>query len=1425
MMAIKDNFLSEAHIGSDVEMMVGTKEFTGEILSLDASTVKIKTVDGKSPTIALDLIAYYEITDKASVDSTIAPSETVTFGNKEKQSDPVLTNSVIDFNAIESHGLVFETCFWQEKISDLAVTPKIQEESKELDASNELLNRLNALINKLRYCDKVNELDPKYGRIQPIVREIDSICDTYHNDILYELLAIILIRMGSTYKEALNKSCTNRMIRLGDAVVCYNKKRYEEMAYYCSEYYLNVKLTEQNFDDFLYVIPYLIKNGYQELFANKQQEVKNLSATRQAVFAAVYNNSKSVSAHVPTVYFPQKEENSLTAGGKSALSEVMLDEFKDKIDRQIHSGNINQAYGMVEKKFKEHPENEELSYLLQYVSRVKANAAKYKNLPSDASFYAKALRDWHIYEDTVSARKNFLQSIRQKESRYFSAIMDYVDLIMHTDGEESAVETLMSYKDDIRSLDSDSRIKYYEKLCSLYQKAKDYKKLLQCLNSLKDLYETKIKNTKNVAVRNKFQTKVAGTIFRISQAQYSQGKYKLAIETAKKSMQSGHNLNACVNQIVSCYISLNDYDTAREIVKEYMGKDYNLIGLFEKIDKLEEAYHNGLEGASNNSPVDVYELLGFDNEFISHYEGTCGFEGISEERKISGEFTEEDLNTIENEIKYASKAKPKDRADYYLTAACIEKSINVRGDKYYGFISNSMLYHGHLLLANKKFDSAKSFYLTAISLSQMTNNAKRTEQDAVCSYLYCVLKNAKTQSAGESIEFGSEIMILLPQLSKMLSVPSVTNDIVRLLNTSRLLKEFFEENKNQQICERILDRVMSFLNCKQVGEELWVKTGEKYKEAETFFNKWYSAVQLDKNFEHDIDAEVTDVTKSVLVTPLDVEYITRYQEYCKGIREYAEYSDFDNRIRILNQGMNEFEELTSVGHRNSTLFFENYLLRVIRISVENLSNIISRTGEDYKPELGIDVPITNIPDDNGKVNLSVTIFNAENKATARNIELVVMDNDQRVIFRNGITNNNLKGGAETSELIKIPVKGSSAFTVNIILNYVDDENEAFSVKKQISISTNAEDFEKIRNPYITGKPVVNDEMFFGRKALVQRLVEAINDDRIRCVIIYGQKRTGKSSVFDHLKRQLTDKFIVLNFSVGADITSEMNFYKSVQNEFVVYLDDNDFDEDTINFFKDFIIRDFIDFEKFIGEANRNISKPNNKEILLMIDEFTHIYTYIKDSTYDIGENFMDKWKAMIEKNLFKSALIGQDFMPDFIQEYANQFQVTDPIYVSYLERRYAIELVTKPIALSDGSSRFLEGSEEMIVDWFNGQPYYLQTYCSRLVDYINEYQKQNYITTAVARKVKDMMLGSVQLDFFDNLVRSDETDELEVVLKLAQASDIPGSKININRLQLSEEQIETLGKLANRNVVDYVQSEQKCGIVIPFFHEWLRQSY
>ena len=60
-MAVMDRFLQEARVGERVELGFGTKEITGTIVWLDQEIVQVKKTDGRTATVDLAAIRYYEI--------------------------------------------------------------------------------------------------------------------------------------------------------------------------------------------------------------------------------------------------------------------------------------------------------------------------------------------------------------------------------------------------------------------------------------------------------------------------------------------------------------------------------------------------------------------------------------------------------------------------------------------------------------------------------------------------------------------------------------------------------------------------------------------------------------------------------------------------------------------------------------------------------------------------------------------------------------------------------------------------------------------------------------------------------------------------------------------------------------------------------------------------------------------------------------------------------------------------------------------------------------------------------------------------------------------------------------------------------------------------------------------------------------------
>jgi tetratricopeptide (TPR) repeat protein len=55
------------------------------------------------------------------------------------------------------------------------------------------------------------------------------------------------------------------------------------------------------------------------------------------------------------------------------------------------------------------------------------------------------------------------------------------------------------------------------------------------------------------------------------------------------------------------------------------------------------------------------------------------------------------------------------------------------------------------------------------------------------------------------------------------------------------------------------------------------------------------------------------------------------------------------------------------------------------------------------------------------------------------------------------------------------------------------------------------------NPYIAGAPVLDTEMFFGREQLIERILQTIHNNSL---LLYGERRIGKTSIQHQLKRRL-----------------------------------------------------------------------------------------------------------------------------------------------------------------------------------------------------------------------------------------------------------------------------------------------------------------
>ena len=87
------------------------------------------------------------------------------------------------------------------------------------------------------------------------------------------------------------------------------------------------------------------------------------------------------------------------------------------------------------------------------------------------------------------------------------------------------------------------------------------------------------------------------------------------------------------------------------------------------------------------------------------------------------------------------------------------------------------------------------------------------------------------------------------------------------------------------------------------------------------------------------------------------------------------------------------------------------------------------------------------------------------------------------------------------------------------------------------------------NPYIAGAPVLDTEMFFGREQLIERILQTIHNNSL---LLYGERRIGKTSLQHHLRRRLQqlDDPMYEFFPVYVDLqgTPESQFFATLAED-------------------------------------------------------------------------------------------------------------------------------------------------------------------------------------------------------------------------------------------------------------------------------------
>jgi formylglycine-generating enzyme required for sulfatase activity len=248
------------------------------------------------------------------------------------------------------------------------------------------------------------------------------------------------------------------------------------------------------------------------------------------------------------------------------------------------------------------------------------------------------------------------------------------------------------------------------------------------------------------------------------------------------------------------------------------------------------------------------------------------------------------------------------------------------------------------------------------------------------------------------------------------------------------------------------------------------------------------------------------------------------------------------------------------------------------------------------------------------------------------------------------------------------------------------------------------------NPYIAGNPITGPEMFFGRQDVFRFVQETlVGRYQDNAIVLYGGRRTGKTSVLYQMDRYLDPKYVPVFVdlqAVSLGGLGEMLWgiarqaVRVLRREKGIKLDipsREEFAQDPEGCF----------YERFLDPA---LQALGDGHLLLMLDEAARLYEQVQAGRLE--PRAFDFLRSLIQYHPHLNFIfsIGSG-LEEMRQEYALLFNLCQYRRISFLDQDAAVALITKPVK---EHYRCPPETVERILEVTYGQPYYTQLVCNRL---------------------------------------------------------------------------------------------------------------
>lgn len=513
-----------------------------------------------------------------------------------------------------------------------------------------------------------------------------------------------------------------------------------------------------------------------------------------------------------------------------------------------------------------------------------------------------------------------------------------------------------------------------------------------------------------------------------------------------------------------------------------------------------------------------------------------------------------------------------------------------------------------------------------------------------------------------SLEFGNDTLRIYEEFSRLFALPTI--EAIAVYRSPLNLNEFSKDNQVAHIVYSIVDRLRSVMR--------------------------YLTIYRRRESVNDRLASLLDAYRAI-----DEMNVFAEHEYSRPLMGYSALSLPDHRLFVL------------------------LLKRWQALVIAELNELRG------KAELNLEL-LTKTAHNEEQVSILLEVCNIE-RGSADNVKVTLLDSSDYEI---------VNGSRELDTLLSEDVRRLE-FTIrphadclNLKFEVIYDDAEKalksfqFADRLELQIVPASQNFRYIPNPYSTGTPVHDTDMFYGRDNDVDALRNTLAFDAAHAVILlHGQRRSGKTSLLLHL---VNTPVLGNHIPILVDMQREaykidaVKFLHNMAYYIARALISRHYPIDLPKQ-PDFAVDPTFAFGIFLDDVEACLQ---GQRVIILIDEFEVLEEQIQQGRLDA--ELLDYLRSMMQSHPSINFLLAGTHQIDELarENWSVFFNIARQYRLSRLSPQGAEDLITKPVRqYIEFAPYTLEKMRQLTSD----QPYLIHLLCRTLVDYCND-RRKTYVT-------------------------------------------------------------------------------------------------